>query len=214
MTTRRSERISQLGADEPVAASIVLGIRLRQIRERRGLSARSFIERCERLGASGLSTNVLANIETGRRVANVDELLVFALALDVPPVALLVPARERPLTVRVTERMTLADRSALTGWLRGDEALPNTDHEHYAAYAEDLPATTSTDQTNLQATLGRVVSHFNAEIDDLAGRMREQVSEVFSTAAAQAQQGATAEEIVQALTEAGQLLGPPAARSN
>lgn len=72
--------------------------RLVQLRKGAGLSREQFAKRCQQLGTEDVTPAVLANIETGRRDADtgtrrrritVDELLVFALVLDIPPVWLL-----------------------------------------------------------------------------------------------------------------------------
>jgi hypothetical protein len=55
-------------------------------------AAADLAERCADLGMPELNRSVIANIESGRRRdVSVDELLVFARALDVAPVHLLVP---------------------------------------------------------------------------------------------------------------------------
>lgn len=65
-----------------------LGERLKRYRLMSGLSAQKL---SDRLGGS-ISRGVIANIETGVRVdITVDELIMLAWALDVPPVALALP---------------------------------------------------------------------------------------------------------------------------
>ncbi len=69
---------------------------VREIRKRRGLTAAGLSERCRLAGGEGISVPVLQNIEYGRRRdgertrhITVDEMLVLARALSVPPYALL-----------------------------------------------------------------------------------------------------------------------------
>ncbi len=76
---------------------------VRRRRDDLGWSARRLAEECERLGAPELTAAVIANIEHGRpdqqgrrrREVSVDELLVLAYALAIPPLLLLVPLGDR-----------------------------------------------------------------------------------------------------------------------
>ena len=64
--------------------------RVKAERKRQGVTAAQLAERCAELGVPGLNTNVIANLETGRRgYVTVDELFVLADALDVSPGRLL-----------------------------------------------------------------------------------------------------------------------------
>src|SRR5689334_7781859 len=88
MTSQRS------GANDgrrPVRASDVTAARVKQLRRARGMTAAGLASRCAQLGAPAITTNVISNIEIRRRDVTVDEFLVFALALDVPPALLLTP---------------------------------------------------------------------------------------------------------------------------
>lgn len=77
----------------------VLADRVRHYRQLRQWSVRQLAEECARLGASKLTSSSLANIERGqaegakrqRRQVDVEELVVLARALQVPPVLLLFP---------------------------------------------------------------------------------------------------------------------------
>src|ERR1039458_8444708 len=65
---------------------------VRELRLRNGWTARYFAERCAGTGEPGITANVIANIETGRRgddgqrrrEVTIEEIMVFAKALDVP----------------------------------------------------------------------------------------------------------------------------------
>jgi transcriptional regulator with XRE-family HTH domain len=111
-------------------ASDFVADRLRQIRQRRGLTAEGLAARCAEIGAPEITRSVIANIETGRRgpdgrrrrEVSVDELLIFAYALQVPPALLVVPldgAEELEVTVDV--RMDVLKAAA---WMTGDDQAP------------------------------------------------------------------------------------------
>ena len=72
---------------------------MRLVRQRRAWTARDLAGRCAAIGAPQITHTVITNLETGRpgpdgrrrRDVTVDELLVLAAALDVPPPYLLAP---------------------------------------------------------------------------------------------------------------------------
>ncbi|WP_333769318.1 helix-turn-helix domain-containing protein [Streptomyces sp. IBSBF 2435] len=65
---------------------------VRRLREERGMTAQEVADACAALGHR-MPRSVIANLENGRRSGiDLTELLVLAKVLDVPPVALLVPA--------------------------------------------------------------------------------------------------------------------------
>jgi transcriptional regulator with XRE-family HTH domain len=64
---------------------------VRRYRKERGLSAQGLTDACAALGYE-IPRTAIANLENGRRSGvEIAELLVFAKALDVPPIALLLP---------------------------------------------------------------------------------------------------------------------------
>lgn len=75
--------------------------RVRELRERRGgMSAQALADRCAELGMPGLKRQAITNLENGRRgMVTVEELLVLAAALDVPPLDLLMSADGADLAV-------------------------------------------------------------------------------------------------------------------
>lgn len=99
--------------------------RVRELRARKGLSAKQVGERMtERCGVTWDRFTV-ANLETGRRKnLTVDELLALARVLDVAPVHLLVPIDDQPFRMLPKEEQP-ADR--VRAWVCGDEPLPGTD---------------------------------------------------------------------------------------
>ena len=69
----------------------VVARELRTWRDRRNISAQQLAERCSELGYA-IPRNVIANIESGRRNAiTVPELIILAMALNVPPILLVYP---------------------------------------------------------------------------------------------------------------------------
>jgi transcriptional regulator with XRE-family HTH domain len=86
-----SERVSE-----------VLARRIKEVREKRGITAQHLAKKCKDLGMPHLSAATISNIETGRkkdgqrtRNITVDELMTLAVALGVAPVHLLVPPAAR-----------------------------------------------------------------------------------------------------------------------
>lgn len=88
---------------------------VRDYRKLRGLSAQGLADACAALGHAIPRTSI-ANLENGRRSGvEIAELLVFAKALDVPPIALLLPigmaARSRCSPARSCRSGTLSPGS-------------------------------------------------------------------------------------------------------
>jgi transcriptional regulator with XRE-family HTH domain len=91
-----------------LSASDLVGIRVRQARQKRGWTAKELAGRCAKAGAQQISSTVITNLETRRRRSrevSVDELLTLAHVLEVPPLQLMLPlgAGERLEVVPGTE---------------------------------------------------------------------------------------------------------------
>lgn len=104
--------------------SEVIAVRLKETRLRRGLSVAKLAKICADLGAPRLNRAVIANMEVvGRRQdVGVNELLVLALALDVPPVDLLLPSDpvgEERTWLQITPNYEVSAWGALL-WLSGE----------------------------------------------------------------------------------------------
>lgn len=68
------------------------GERIRTYRQAHGWSARELADRCRDAGLTKWNREVVTNLELGRRAAfSIDELLVVAYVLGVPPTALFIP---------------------------------------------------------------------------------------------------------------------------
>lgn len=117
--------------------SEVIAVRIKELRQRRGLSVAKLATRCEELGMPKLNRDVITNIEViGRRQdVGVTELMVLALALDVPPALLLVPLDGRT-DLQVTPEITMSSMRALF-WLAG-ERHPVDDPEQRKRWRETI----------------------------------------------------------------------------
>lgn len=103
----------------------VVADRTKQYRNWRGWKQPELAERLQRAGLTGWNRSVVANFESGRRtVLSIDELLVLAYVLGVPPVMLFVPLGEddefmvTPLVATETESVLL--------WINGKMSRPDS----------------------------------------------------------------------------------------
>jgi transcriptional regulator with XRE-family HTH domain len=100
---------------------------VREVRKRRAWTQEELADRCERAGVPRLTTQVIADLETGRRIRlSIDEVLVLALVLGVAPLHLMVPLVGR---VKVGSKIYAAKR--LRGWIRGEAPLRDADQWTY-----------------------------------------------------------------------------------
>lgn len=98
-----------------------IALAVRDARTRRGVSAQQLAEATARLGYP-ISRNQIANYETGRKqTLDVAELLVLAMALQVPPITLLFGGHpDATLEVTPGQEMPVIDAVA---WFSADERL-------------------------------------------------------------------------------------------
>lgn len=102
---------------------------LKKLREARGLTGEGLARLCAENGAPEITRAVIANIETGRpgkegrrrREVTVDELLVFAYVLDVPPVLLMVPL-DAANRLQITANVDM-DVLTAASWATGDDGV-------------------------------------------------------------------------------------------
>src|SRR5690349_18934210 len=132
MTSVRSD--TEAGEGTSRTSWLVAG-QVKQLRRHRGMTAQQLADRCASLGAPGITTNVIANIETRRRDVSVDELLMLALALDVAPLHLLTPDGDATVRLAISPTVTVAHAEDLQQWLRGEQALPQNQARLYYEYA-------------------------------------------------------------------------------
>src|SRR5580700_1503921 len=77
-----------------MSASDLAGLRIGQVRQRRGWTRQQFADQCAASGAPHITAAVITDLETRRRSTRritVDEWLILAHVLDVPPVFLITP---------------------------------------------------------------------------------------------------------------------------
>jgi transcriptional regulator with XRE-family HTH domain len=108
-----------------LSASDLAGRRIRQIRERRGWTREDLADRCAGIGAEYITTTVITNLETRRRASRqitVDELLVLAYVLEVPPLYLFAPAdgTEKLQIARDVEKDSIESGA----WIADDAGRP------------------------------------------------------------------------------------------
>jgi transcriptional regulator with XRE-family HTH domain len=111
-------------------ASDLIGDQVKDLRRRRNLTAEQLAERCAAAGAPEITAAVIANIETGRRDkttkrrrrdVTIDELLILACALEVPPVSLLLPSGAEHLAVTPKVEMYAPE---VLAWMGGEGYPP------------------------------------------------------------------------------------------
>lgn len=101
--------------DHPTA---VIARRVRELRERRGITAAQLSERMRDVGTP-FDKTVVANLETGRRrFVTVQELLALAYILDVAPVHLLLPIDDERASYAYTPNRN-AEVWRVREWVRG-----------------------------------------------------------------------------------------------
>ncbi|MGY1641048.1 helix-turn-helix domain-containing protein [Geodermatophilus sp. SYSU D00703] len=96
---------------------------VRRARKHRGWSAQEVADRCAAAGMPSLDRSAIANIERGRRQRiGVDEWLVLAYVLGVPPVTMLVGFVGQP-QAEIARNVTVGTEQALR-WLLGEMPPP------------------------------------------------------------------------------------------
>ena len=163
--------------------SDLAGARIREIRGRRGWTARQLADRCADAGAPELTASVIANIETGRRDTEgrrrrdvtIDELMALAYVLEVPPVSLLVPAEGGQ--IEITSKVEMGVAVAL-GFFSG--RMPAPDAEQRAGWIDIahnalLHRVTSLDDEDLSQRPAEVRAQLVENVDAAFLEVREVV---------------------------------------
>jgi transcriptional regulator with XRE-family HTH domain len=118
----------------------VFAERLRDVRERRGLSQEALVERLRELGVQTLNPAALAEIESGGGRAgspSIEDALAISVALGVSPLALMTPADWADQVAVTPTRVVSAGQ--LRGWIRqefealGESRAPKTPREGVSA---------------------------------------------------------------------------------
>lgn len=100
-----------------------LGHQLKRLRDKRGWTQQELARRIGEHGGSMHQTTILRT-EKGERRVTLDEVVLLAAALNVPPPLLLLPLGSRS-KVQITPNSQIHPHLALE-WLRGDEPLVST----------------------------------------------------------------------------------------
>lgn len=96
--------------------------RLAETRREQGLTVSGLADRCARVGAAHITTNVLWNIESGRRTISLDIVLALSAALDVTPLSLMLPqSSDTPVSITSLIRPSAGTVAA---WISGIKPLP------------------------------------------------------------------------------------------
>lgn len=190
----------------PLTVGELIRQRLKAARARRdGISARQFAAHLATLtppGETRLSANVLQNLEVGRRqqAVTVEELLLLAAGLSVPPEYFLIPPPGE--TLQITPTVALGSAEFLD-WLRGRHApdIPGTDAAHYAAVsAEELGDSRLSGNAALKAEYLRrasgMLDDFLADHDEIIGKTREQVRDMLGDLRTAVADGADKDQIL------------------
>jgi len=102
--------------------------RLAEIRGEQGLSTTDLAHRCAEAGAANITTNVLWNIQTGRRSISLDLVLALSAVLNVPPMVLMLPtSSSTPISITSSIK---ASTSRVAAWVSGDQPLPTGREPH------------------------------------------------------------------------------------
>lgn len=152
--------------------SEVVAARVKLLRSERRLSARQLAEMVAACGVP-MDRDVLANIETGRRRSvAVGEWLALAAALDVPPLALLLPTPEQG-RLEVIPRAAL-DEMAMRSWVSGQAPLstftgPSPKWEDVSAYVQQWRSAEARQREDREARAWRspayrAVQHLSARL--------------------------------------------------
>jgi len=184
--------------------------RLKAIRRRRGLSAPQLAARCAQLGAPEISGNVVANIESGRRQVNLDQLAALALALDVSPTHLLEADPDASVQVTSTAQ---PDSPTWQAWLYARAPLPATNEAAFWAYCLEHPQDADASQALIEMarqqstrTTHRIVAEMQEQSEARLAQVRSlahHALDMIEEAAA----GST-QDVRDAITLARQLLEP------
>ncbi len=198
-----------------VRASDVVAAQIRRLRNERGLSAPRLAARCQELGAAEMTSNIITNIETRRRDVSVDDLLIFALALDVPPLHLLSPApsaskapkgaaqqQSGSTSFAVTRTVAIPDPGLTGRWLRGHEALPGSDEQiYYAAARHDADQVGGTAAAPQDAG-ARLAAQFDREAANFVSTVRTQVDGLLTGLETAVLSGDSQEDVLETLAQA------------
>ncbi|GAA2522881.1 hypothetical protein GCM10010201_21320 [Pilimelia columellifera subsp. columellifera] len=183
-------------------ASDLIAATIKRLRAARGMTVKDLAARCEQLGGVELTANVLTNVEVRRRDVGVEELLILALALDVPPFYLLTPPPDFG-DLQVTSTVAVAPEIA-GRWIVGRQPLPQSSPGLYeAAAAEHSGSVPATGDAGAVVALQRQAAGLLAQYEDEAQafitNVRGQVRSLVDGLQQSVREGMSPEEIQQVL---------------
>jgi transcriptional regulator with XRE-family HTH domain len=127
---------------EPVGLDAAIASQVRRYRLAKNWSVRQLAEECQKLGMSSLTEASLGNIERGQKAGSgakrgvrrvlVEELVVLAKALDVPPILLVFPVDKAP-TIEVTPGHVMPTWDALRWFTAEGPIAPDDIDRMYGA---------------------------------------------------------------------------------
>lgn len=123
----------------PLTPHRTIAQRVKNLRQRRGLSAQRLADRLAGVGIPW-DRSIVANLENGRRAAvSVEEFLALAYVLDVAPVHLLVPIDATQVTpYRVVPEGNPVGAWFARAWVRGQTAVGGVNAKNYFAEVPDV----------------------------------------------------------------------------
>lgn len=124
--TREAVRFSTMETDDGLGPNgRRVAANVRELRKARGLDLKDLSARLRDLGVS-ISLNALSRVENGKRRVDVDDLVALAVALDVSPIRLLLPAEADGQEVELTHARVVSAEAAWP-WAAGSQPLPEGD---------------------------------------------------------------------------------------
>lgn len=130
MTPRRTRQpVTRAPADQRVAKNV------RRIRQSQGMTTAALSGRLEQLGRY-LWPNAITRIEQGIRRVDAGDLMALAVALDVNPNALLLPARADKGTVPLTDQGASVTSARGWEWACGERRLNRSGSPHTRQVAD------------------------------------------------------------------------------
>jgi transcriptional regulator with XRE-family HTH domain len=192
----------QRDAGAPIRASDAVAAQIKHLRARRSMTVKDLAARCRELGADQLTANVITNIEVRRRDVAVDELLVLALALDVPPAHLLTPSTSSARIALTTTEIYEAE--AVEQWIIGVTPLLSAGSTSYVQYVAERTAgrghrPSAHAAALLRARTSGLVEQYENEAQEFLGKVRRQVVDLVDYLQDSVNNGVPADDLVQVL---------------
>lgn len=118
---RSCASVCPVADDNAPSVRQVIGSNIRRIRTLRRMKGQQLVDRLDKLGFP-LPISGLSEVETAKRRVTVEELLIFAIALNTSVIDLITPTGGSPLAV--ADGVEPLEPAWLEPWLRGEIPLP------------------------------------------------------------------------------------------